>query len=296
MKKLGILLLCFLMCCPWSALAELTPLPLDQTVHGTTPNPDGWISENEYQDESIHMVMEMKKVKPKTSDGSVMCRYVRIKIADPSQIRTTMSYENYDDTRLAKAVSMARQVEAVAACNADFMKYYYKIGYVIRQGVFYRDALDGTRDVLVIDDKGDFSVVVKATSEMMQAHLDEMAAAGRNPVNTFSFGPVLVRDGEVQEIYAPKFEGHLATQRMAIAQLGDLEYGIIEIDGGNGKGMRLIDVAEFIVEVFPECRIAYNLDGGGSTHLIINGKHVHQTPSSRFISDLIYFASIAPEK
>ena len=49
-------------------------------------------------------------------------------------------------------------------------------------------------------------------------------------------------------------------------------------------------------EVFPECRIAYNLDGGGSTHLIINGKHVHQTPSSRFISDLIYFASIAPEK
>ena len=100
----------------------------------------------------------------------------------------------------------------------------------------------------------------------------------------------------MQEIYAPKLEGHLATQRMAIAQLGDLEYGIIEIDGGNGKGMRLIDVAEFIVEVFPECRIAYNLDGGGSTHLIINGKHVHQTPSSRFISDLIYFASIAPEK
>ena len=43
--------------------------------------------------------------------------------------------------------------------------------------------------------------------------------------------------------------------------------------------------------MFPDCKVAYNLDGGGSTHLIINGKKIHQTPNARPISDIIYFAS-----
>lgn len=279
-------------------LADIEPIPMDLKVHGRPLQPDGWKSDVEYEDESIHAIMESASRKPKSSKEKVTCRWVRIRIADPSQLRTTMSYESYENTKQARPAAMAENLNSVVACNDDFMKYKYNIGYIVRQGVFYRDALDGTRDVLIIDDEGNFSYVQNATSDMMAAKLDEMTAAGRIMVNTFSFGPVLIADGEIQPLdnVFRSVEGTLATQRIAICQLGELEYGVVEIDGGDGNGMNLKELAAYIQIVFPECKVAYNLDGGGSTNLMLNGRRVHKTRNSRSISGLIYFASAVKEK
>ena len=65
------------------------------------------------------------------------------------------------------------------------------------------------------------------------------------------------------------------------------------VDGGNGVGINLQELADFIPEILPDCKVAYNLDGGGSAHLLINGKMINQTANSRPISDIIYFASAA---
>ncbi len=291
-----VLLMCIcLMLWVFPALGEtLAPLPMDITVHGAEPDSAGWISETEYQDPSIHMSMEVVRVRPKNSAGSVDCHIVRIRIQDPSQMRTALSYDQYDDTRLARPLAMYRASNAVVACNSDFVKYTYRKGYVVKQGVLYRDDLDGSRDILVVDDRGDFSVVFKADHDAMQAHLREMEEAGRQVVNTFSFGPCLVLNGEIQDTEARQFESHLAVQRMTVAQIGELEYAIVEVDGGDGKGMPLRDVAQFILEHFPDCRVAYNLDGGGSTHLMMNNRVVHETPGSRTISDILYFATLMP--
>lgn len=278
------------------ALAAVEPIPLDILVHGQPPKKSGWISETEYEDESIHMVMESAQRKPKSSHTKITCRWVRVKIADPSQLRTAMSNDSYEDRTLARSASMARAVNAVVAMNGDFVKYNYNRGYAVRQGVFYRDALDGSRDVLIIDDKGDFSFVKNATSEEMRIKNEEIEAAGRKVINAFCFGPVLVVDGEVQDTTAPEMESHYATQRIAICQLGELEYGILEVDGGNGSGMNLNDLATYITMVFPECKLAYNMDGGASTYLLINGQYVHKTTEGRAISDIIYFASAATEE
>ena len=279
-------------------LADIEPIPMDLKVHGRPLQPDGWKSDVEYEDESIHAVMESASRKPKSSKEKVTCRWVRIKIADPSQLRTTMSYESYENTKQARPAAMAENLNSVVACNDDFMKYKYNIGYIVRQGVFYRDALDGSRDVLIIDDEGNFSYVLNATSEMMAAKLEEMTAAGRMMVNTFSFGPVLIADGEIQPLdnVFRSVEATLATQRIAICQLGELEYGVVEIDGGDGNGMNLKELAAYIQIVFPECKVAYNLDGGGSTNLMLNGRRVHKTRNSRSISGLIYFASAVKEE
>ncbi len=283
------------------ALAEVQPIPLDLKTTGRVLPKEGWISETEYEDESIHIVMYEKPWKPKYSNEWVTCRWVRIKIADPTQLRTTMSYEDYENPNDARPKDMAAKLNSVVACNDDFMKYTYDSGYVVRQGVEYRRKPDGKRDVLIIDDKGDFSFVMKATEETLQEKLDELAAQGRTVINAFTFGPVLVVDGQVQEIDVPnndKREPNLCAQRIAICQLGELEYGIFEVDGGNGSGMKLFQVADFIVreEVFPECKVAFNLDGGGSTNLMLNGKRVHKTLNSRGISGLIYFASAVVEE
>ncbi len=285
------LLLCLSFILP--ALAEVRPLDLDILTHGYPAREDGWIAGNEYQDESIHVVGYTKGRKPKSSSTSTMCRWYTIKIADPSQLRTAISNDNYNDPSHVPATQMSRAVNAIIAMNGDFFKYNYSLGYVLRQGVLYRDALDGTWDSLIIDDRGDFHDVQAATSEAMAAELERLKAEGRSPVNVFTFGPVLVKDGVARDPMPEQHYVDLATQRIALLQLGELEYAVMEIDsdGGNGTGMNLRELAAFILEIFPDCKMAYNFDGGGSTHLLFNGRQVHKTVSGRAVCDIIYFAS-----
>ena len=277
--------------------AEVQPLDIDHLTHGFPVRGDGWISDQEYQDESIHVVIRSKSRKPKSSREKTVCRWITISVADPSQLRTAMSMDSYDDPGTTSAKNLANYVNAVVALNGDYFKYNYDKGYVLRQGVLYRDQLDGEWDSLIIDDRGDFHDVPEATSESMAEALSALEAEGRKAVNVFTFGPVLVKDGKIvrEDSEYPK-EMHyptLATQRIALLQLGELEYAVVEIDsdGGNGTGMNLGELARFILELFPDCKMAYNLDGGGSTHLIVNGKQIHKTVSGRAVCDIIYFAS-----
>ena len=279
------------------ASAEVQPLDLDIRTHGFPPRKDGWISPTEYQDESIHLVAYSVGRKPKSSNNTTTCRWITVRIADPSQLRTAISNDSYDDPATVAAATMAKSVNAVAALNGDYFKYNYDRGYVLRQGVLYRDALDGAWDSLIIDDRGDFHGVLEATSESMAEAIAALEKDGRTAVNVFTFGPLLIRDGEIlREEYPPDMHyPTLATQRIVLCQLGELEYGIVEIDSdqGNGTGMNLSELARFILEVFPGCKMAFNLDGGGSTHLILNGKQIHKTVSGRAVCDIVYFASAA---
>lgn len=281
--------LAFLISSP--ALAEVTPLPLDQTVPGIPAKPEGWLSETEYMDESIHVTVEHSNV------GKVKTSIVRVKIADPSQIRTAMSKDKYDDRTYVKAVTLAKHVNAIAAVNGDFFKYFYKIGYVVRQGEFYRDSLNGERDVLLIDDQGDFYAVRNAQSEDVAAFLESELPEGRTVVNTFTLGPVLVENGQVQEITTREFQYRYKMQRVCIVQTGELEYAIVECDGKADAtyGMTMAKFAEYVQSLFPDCRLAYNLDGGGSTNVIVNGVRIHKNNDARNISDILYFASAASE-
>lgn len=287
----GLMLCCLAFLIASPALAEVTPLDLDQTVPGNPAKEDGWLSDEEYQDESIHVTVEHGNV------GKVKTSIVRVKIADASQIRTAMSKDNYDDKTYVKATAMAKHVNAIAAVNGDFFKYFYKIGYVVRQGVFYRDALNGERDVLIIDNKGDFHAVRNATSESMADYLANTFPQDRTVINTFTLGPVLVENGEVQEITTREFQYRYKMQRVCIAQIGELEYAIVECDGKADatSGMTMANFAEYVQSLFPDCILAYNLDGGGSTNVIVNNVRIHKNTDARNISDILYFASAASE-
>lgn len=273
------------------ALAEIETLPLDQLVPGNPPLASGWTDEYTYEDPSISVSVEFQTV------NKVKCSIVRIRIANPSQIRTAMSEDSYDKTAYVKAAALAKHVNAVAAVNGDFFKYY-DFGYLIRQGELYRDAPNGKRDVLLIDDQGDFYAVRNAQSEDIQAFLASDQLAGRSIVNTFTLGPVLVENGEVQEITTREFQYRYKMQRVAIVQLDTLEYAIVECDGraDASSGMTMMDFAAYIQSLFPDCRLAYNLDGGGSTNVIVNGERIHKNPDSRQICDILYFASAYTEE
>jgi len=271
------------------ALAEeAKSLDLDHLTPGSKPLEEGFLSANEYKDDTIHVTWEEQTY------NKQLCHIIRIKIADPSQIRTCMSRDRYEDRAYVKAETMAEHVNAIAAVNGDFFKYYYDFGYVVRQGVEYRKACDGTRDVLLIDDMGDFHYVLMARNESLDAFLANEFPKDRKVINSFTFGPVLVIDGKpFTETITDLYQSRYKMQRAAIVQLDTLEYAIVEVDGKSDAsyGMKMVDFGAYIAELFPDCKLAFNLDGGGSTNVIFNNKRIHRNPDLRKISDILYFAS-----
>lgn len=295
--------------------AESAKLPLDFTVGGSKTDKEDWVYDGKipvgYKDETIEVTSEKgsitvavrgKKVKHETW-------VVRIKIQDPSQLRTAVSKDTYKGRGQAKGEEIAKSKNAVVAMNGDFFKYENDVGYVVRQGEFIRDATDTTRkkkgvqicfDMLVVDSEGDFHVIPHAKTEDIEAFVEAtLTPEGKTILDTFNLGPVLVQDGVKQDIESSQaalqgdYQWKYPQQRIALVQTGHLEYAIVEVFGKTDgtAGLTLDEFADFIVEQCPDAIVAYNFDGGGSTNLIMNNKRICKTPGLREITDIIYFAS-----
>lgn len=269
----------------------------EATDKDATPSKFDWTY---YEDDTIAVRTEYATVQPAYKNKAVPCSITYVKVADASQVRTAMSNDDYNKRSYVSAESMAAHVNAVVAVNGDFFKYHYKVGYVVRQGVMYRDKLNAKRDLLLIDDHGDFSWVPAASSKDAAAYI---ASTGINVVNSFTLGPVLVENGQARTMKSTvvassgEFQWCYPQQRVAVLQTGELSYAIVETYGktDSSQGLTLQEFADLIAYLFPDCRLAYNLDGGGSTNVVVNGARVHTTPGHREICDILYFASAREE-
>jgi len=302
--------LAFGLSCPSIVEAEGAKLPLDFTKGGVKTDMEKWTYDGKipiaYSDSTIEVTSEKSYVTVKVKGKNVKHEVwvLRIKIQDPTQLRTAVSKDTYNGRGQAKGEDIAKSKNAVVAMNGDFFKYENDVGYVVRQGEFIRDATDNKRgrifDMLIIDDAGDFHTVPSATTEKVESFIAEtLTPQGRTIVNAFNLGPVLVVNGEAQDITASEavrqgsYQWKYPQQRIALVQTGHLEYAIVEVFGQTDStaGMTLTEFADLIAEKVPDALIAYNFDGGGSTNLIMNNKRICKTPGLREITDIIYFAS-----
>lgn len=92
-------------------------------------------------------------------------------------------------SQTGSSVSSAEDVSAILAVNGDFYGAQ-ESGYVIRNGVLYRDTAADDRQDLVIYEDGSFEVV-----EESEVTAQELLDKGAWQV--LSFGPGLVEDGEI---------------------------------------------------------------------------------------------------
>ena len=62
-------------------------------------------------------------------------------------------------------------------------------------------------------------------------------------------------------------------------------------EGWSDKGMTLQEMQQVFIDY--GCHVGYNLDGGGSATMIMNGERVNKTSGSRErnVSDIVYFAN-----
>lgn len=279
-----LILLCLFLWAPPALTEKPVPhaLPIDRSG-GAVPLESGYLSDLSYEDESIRVVLE------KTTVNETTCFVGHITIAHPSQLRSEAAGKSWQYGRASKGEKLAQRVNAVLAINGDYYNYIGN-GYMIRQGECFRNDPDPRRDVLLIDDQGDFHIVCKSTPEKIAQYKDHRI------INTYNFGPALVMDGKPLTEFEDYNNGaFILRQRVAVAQAGPLDYYVFvtEARSDGSRGMTLAEFAAFVGS-YP-VQTAYNLDGGNSAHLIFHGERLNAKGfrDVRDISDILYFASTA---
>lgn len=149
-------------------------------------------------------------------------------MASPTQLRTELN-KPYPSKSTAKASVIAKRVNAVLAINGDYFVYHNQ-GFIVRNGEVLREKFNEDYDTLIIDDKGDFTIIPSTTEE-------EIRAFTGNIVQAFTFGPGLVIDGvKTTEFPLKANTPNKETQRIAIAQMGPLSYLVVTTEGPENPG------------------------------------------------------------
>lgn len=246
----------------------------------STQSAEAVVTETEYQDGNISIRLSAYRVE----DSAV---YVAdIQLASPEYLKTALADNAYGKNLTEKTSVMARSAGAILAINGD----YYGVqesGYVLRNGVLYRDTPVSGKEDLVIFADGSFRIIRED-----EISAQSLLEAGAEQI--LSFGPALVENGEVsvekgQEVSRAKS----SNPRTAIGMLGENHYVFVVSDGrtSDSQGLSLYELAEFMQSL--GVTTAYNLDGGGSSTLYFNGQVVNQPTTNgkkiqeRSVSDIV---------
>lgn len=209
-----------------------------------------------------------------------------VALSSAQYLKTAFADSTYGRNVTDKTSEIAREADAVLAVNGD----YYgarQSGYVIRNGVLYRDSASES-EMLLIRTDGSFEIVSASA-----ASAEELLSGGAWQV--LCFGPGLVEDGEIA-VEEGEEVGHAkaSNPRTAIGMLNEGHYLFLVSDGrtGESEGLSLSELGELMAAM--GCREAYNLDGGGSSTMVFLGEVVNNPTtngkrvSERSVSDIVY--------
>ena len=226
----------------------------------------------------------------RTSDTDVYVADVQLSSAE--NLKTALAEDTFGNNITQTTSEMAQTNNAILAVNGD----YYganKRGYVIKNGVLYRDTVrqgDETEDLAIYAD-GSFAII-----DETQVTAQELLDSG--VVQLLAFGPALIENGTVAVSGSDEVSRAKANNpRTAIGIIDDLHYIIVVADGRTeeSEGLSLLELAQ-LMESYG-CVTAYNLDGGGSSTMVFNGVVVNQpttsgsTISERSVSDIVYITA-----
>lgn len=213
-----------------------------------------------------------------------------IKINNFKLLKTALAKGMFGLNIKEKPSKIASKNNAILAINGDYYGFREK-GYVLRNGVLYdpeRTYRDHKSDILVINNDGSFSI--RKESAQTSTSLYEEGAW-----QVFCFGPGLISKGEILVNEKSEVAAHKASNpRTAIGYIEEGHYVMVVSDGRTAEsaGLSLYQLALVLDEY--GVKDAYNLDGGGSSVMIFNGKIVNKPTSNgdviseRSSSDIVY--------
>lgn len=239
------------------------------------------VSETSYSDENIQITL----TEYREYDTSI---YVAdIVLSSSEYLQTAFAQNSYGRNVTEKTSEIAEGVSAILAINGDYYGSQEE-GYVLRNGVLYRDTAASGQSDLVIYEDGNFAII---NEEDVTA--EELLADGAQQI--LSFGPALVEDGTVVVSEGDEVgKAKASNPRTAIGIVDDLHYVFVVSDGRTEEntGLSLLQMAGFMKEL--GAVTAYNLDGGGSSTMYFNGEVINNPTTSgqsikeRSVSDIVY--------
>ena len=239
------------------------------------------LTDSSYSDGNI--TIEIKEYREK--DTTIYVADVQLTSAE--HLKTAFADNAYGKNVTAKTSVIAEDCNAILAINGD----YYgarESGYVLRNGVLYRtDAKSGQEDLVIWPD-GSFEIITEKSTTAKSLY-----ESGARQV--LSFGPALVVNGQIVVTEDDEVgKAKASNPRTAIGIIDGLHYVFVVSDGRTdaSAGLSLYELAEFMQSL--GTTIAYNLDGGGSSTMVFNGKVVNNPTTSgksikeRSVSDIVY--------
>lgn len=210
-----------------------------------------------------------------------------VQLTSAEYLKTAFAQDTYGKNITQPTSEMAAEHSAILAVNGD---YYgtQESGYVIRNGVIYRDSAKKSTEVLCVYVDGTLAVV-DGESVTAQELLDS------GVWQAFSFGPGLLADGEITVSETEEVGKAMASNpRTAIGMISPLHYVFVVSDGrtDESEGLSLYQLAEFLQSL--HVTTAYNLDGGGSSTMVFEGTVVNSPAGGksanreRSVSDIVY--------
>ena len=241
------------------------------------------VTDNSYSDDNISVTLTEKTV------SNTQVYISDVTVSSSEYLKTAFAQNTYGNNVTAKTSETAANNNAILAVNGD----YYganTTGYVIRNGVVYRDTVreDSSNGDLAIYKDGSFKTIYED-----QISADQLVKDG--VVNLLAFGPSLVENGEiVVDTNSEVGQSMSSNPRTAIGIIDENHYIIIVSDGrtSESEGLSLYQLAEIMKSY--GVKTAYNLDGGGSSTLYFNGQVINKpttngnTISERSVSDIVY--------
>ena len=242
---------------------------------------DAEVSPNTYSDGNITIAITEYRIHDTTVYAA------DITLSSPEYLKTAFAQNAYGRNVTAKTSETAAAAGALLAINGD----YYgarSSGYVIRNGVLYRSTASRGQEDLVIYADGSLGIVCE--DDITAEELLEDGA-----VQVLSFGPALIADGAIAVSEGEEVgKAKASNPRTAIGIIDDLHYVFVVSDGRTeeSEGLSLVQLAEFLSDL--GAVTAYNLDGGGSSTMVFNGKVINNPTTNgsriqeRSVSVIVY--------
>ena len=238
-------------------------------------------ADTEYHDDQIDIVLTTMRVENTTV-------YVAdVQIADISLLKTALAGNTYARNLTETTSVQAANAGAILAINGDYYGAQER-GYVLRNGVLYRASAQSGTDALVIGADGNFRIITEG-----ETSADTLVREGAWQVLTF--GPALINGGQVTVSSSDEVGRAMTSNpRTAIGQISEGHYLLVVSDGRTKEstGLSLRQLAELMQSL--GAQIAYNLDGGGSSTMVFQGRVVNNPTTNgrsireRSVSDIVY--------
>ncbi|WP_250307235.1 phosphodiester glycosidase family protein [Streptococcus sp. Marseille-Q3533] len=241
------------------------------------------VTNSSYKDENISINLT------ETTVNHTQVYVADVRVSSSEYLKTVFAQNSFGTNVTAKTSVTAADNDAILAVNGD----YYganSSGYVIRNGVVYRDTVreNFNNGDLAIYKDGSFKIIYEDQISAEQLVKDGV-------INLLAFGPALVENSEIavgknQEVG----QAMASNPRTAIGIIDENHYIIVVSDGrtSESEGLSLYQLAEVMKSY--GAKTAYNLDGGGSSTLYFNGQVINKPTtggnkiSERAVSDIVY--------